>query len=203
MGAFSSQGDSWNSHCLSLSLAHTPFITYPRVSFDVSVLTRTEGDKTQPLIKRQEHSEKQSQIWSQASLGSCHFMENGGQNIRLPPACAPALTNQTSPSLLLCLLSCFHLAPYPSPLFRLLLSGPCFILRRSGADRDWPAQSKALSYYGRWWGWGESQISQGRSLTLNFSIRLSRMVHYLEKDTESCRTQVHYLLKTLIKGLDY
>lgn len=84
-------------------------------SFDVSVRTRTEGDKTQPLIKRQRHSGKLSQIWSKASLGSCHFMEDGGQNTRLPPACGLVLTNPIwqSPSLLLRLFSCFTSPPLP------------------------------------------------------------------------------------------
>lgn len=96
MGACSSRG----THEIStvfFSLTHTHTLYF----FDVIVLARTEGDKTEPFIKRQGRSEKQSQIWCKASLGSCYFIEDGGQNRRPHPACGPTLTNQTwqSPSL--------------------------------------------------------------------------------------------------------
>lgn len=60
VGACISQGThEISTVSLTLSLAHTPFIIYPKVFFDVSELARAEGDETEPLIKRQGHSEKQ------------------------------------------------------------------------------------------------------------------------------------------------
>lgn len=175
-----------------LSLTHTPIITYPKVFLDVSVLTRTEGDETEPLIKRQGQSEMSSQIWSQEPLGSLYFIKDGGQNRGPHAACGLTLTNQTwqSPSLpFFCASS--HVSPLPShsPLFSLLLSALHSVLRHCGGDGNWPARAKALSYPGRWWGWRENQISQGRSLALNFSIHLGESYTYWEKATDGHRTQ--------------
>lgn len=102
-------------------------------------------------------------------------MEDGGQNRR---ACGPTHTNQIwqSPSFLFALVS--HLLPLP--LLCSIWSSFALrsILRHTGADSKWPARSKALSYSGRWCGWRKNQISQGRSLALNFSIHPYRMFLY-------------------------
>lgn len=138
---------------LSVSPSHTHplFIKHSKVFFDASMLTRTEGDKTQPWIKRQGQSEEYSQIWTQASPGTCPEMEV--RTMGPHPACGPTITNQTrlSASSLLCLLC-------PEALWR----------RQQLACSFW---CSALSYAGRWWGLRENQISRGRSLALNFSIQ--------------------------------